>query len=148
MKVKIKKIKENAVVPKLATEGSACFDLVSTDVGMVNPNFVYGTGLQFEIPKGYVMLVFSRSGMGFKDGIRLANCVGVIDSDYRGEVFVKLHADIHKKQYEAGDRIAQAMIIKHEEVEFDVVEELTDTERGDGGFGHTGVNDILVGKIV
>lgn len=138
MNINIKKLSPDAVTPVYATKDSACFDLTATSRGIVNPDFVFNTGLAFEIPQGYVMLVFSRSGMGFKDGVRLANCVGVIDSDYRGEVKVKLVTDNHKKLYDKGERIAQAMVIPYEQVSFNVVDELVDTERGAGGFGSTG----------
>lgn len=86
------------------------------------------------------MMVYSRSGHGFKSDVRLANCVGVIDSDYRGEVKVKLTNDGNEyMQVNEGDRIAQAMIIPVEQVKFIEVAELSDTERGTGGFGSTGV---------
>lgn len=138
MQINIKQLSDDAVVPIYATAGSACFDLVSTVNGIVNPDFIFGTGLAFEIPKGYVMLVFSRSGMGFKDGVRLANGVGVIDSDYRGEVKVKLVTDHNKKFYAKGERIAQALVVPYEQVEFRMVKELEHTERGEGGLGSTG----------
>ena len=138
MKINIKLLSENAVVPKYETAGAACFDLVATHNGIVNPDCVFATGLQVEVPEGHVMLIFSRSGMGFKDGVRLANCVGVIDSDYRGEIKVKLQTDHNKRYYVAGDRIAQAMIIPVQQVEFNITHELSTTERGEGGFGSTG----------
>lgn len=101
------------------------------------------TGLAFEIPEGHVMLIFSRSGHGFKNNIRLGNCVGVIDADYRGPVKVKLAADDMGDWYtglciEYGDRIAQGMVIPFPSVEFVVSDELSATERGKGGFGSTG----------
>ena len=151
MNVKIKQLHPNAKTPKYATTGAACFDLVG--ISKVNdsdvlPEFytvfpkqtiIMRTGLQFEIPDGYVMKVYSRSGMGFKQDTRLANCVGIIDSDYRGEVMVKLTNDGNENLYIApNDRIAQAMIEKYERVEFEVVEELSDTVRGSGGFGSSG----------
>lgn len=138
MEVKIKKVNVNAQVPQYATKGSACFDLTTVDTAFVNNSQVFGTGLQFEVPEGNVMLVFSRSGMGFKDDVRLSNCVGVIDSDYRGEVMIKLRADHFKKKYYAGERIAQALILPVEQVQFFLEDELSNTERGDGGFGSTG----------
>ncbi len=138
MKVKIKQLRENAVVPEYATPGSACFDLVSTHNGVVNPDCIFDTGLAFAIPEKHVMLVFSRSGHGFKDGVRLANCVGVIDSDYRGELKIKLLTDHNKKLFSVGDRIAQALILPYEQAEFLLVKELDDTERGAGGFGSSG----------
>ena len=140
--VNIKVINQDAVVPKYGTDQAACFDLHATSEAAVLPQngskFI-GTGLTFEIPKGYVMLVFSRSGHGFKNDIRLCNSVGVIDSDYRGEVMVKLHNDGQSEyQVAKGERIAQAMIIPHPPVTFSVVENLSETIRGEGGFGSTG----------
>lgn len=145
MQVKIKKLHPDAIIPTYATDGSGCFDMHALSlratylIHQYSPE-VITTGLAFEIPQDHVMLVFSRSGHGFNHGVRLANCVGVIDSDYRGEVKVKLTADtpdcgLHIKH---GDRIAQAMIIPVQQVIFEVVDELSSTERGAGGFGSTG----------
>jgi dUTP pyrophosphatase len=142
MQVKIKKLHPNAVIPQYATTGAACFDLVSVNEVMIIPgreHVALKTGLAFEIPEGYVMMVYSRSGHGFKNGIRLANGTGVIDSDYRGEVMVKMHNDGSTALLvKAGERIAQAMIIPALQVELEVVDELSDTARGSGGFGSTG----------
>jgi len=142
MQVKIKKLHPNAVIPQYATTGAACFDLVSVNEVMIIPgreHVALKTGLAFEIPQGYVMMVYSRSGHGFKNGIRLANGTGVIDSDYRGEVMVKMHNDGSTALLvTAGERIAQAMIIPALQVELQVVDELSDTDRGSGGFGSTG----------
>lgn len=143
MKVKVKKVQPDAILPTYATNGSGCFDLYScrecSIVDSADP-VVFQTGLQFEIPEGYVMLVFSRSGHGFKSGVRLANCVGVIDSDYRGEVMVKLTCDEATEwlAINKSDRIAQAMIIPYEQVYFEEAFELSSTERGTGGFGSSG----------
>lgn len=148
MKLKIRKLREDAIVPQYATDGSACFDLFacfdtddySARIYRKKPK-VISTGLAFEIPEGHVMLVFSRSGHGFKFSTRLGNCVGVIDSDYRGEVMVNLtrdDSDLDMLQIRQGDRIAQAMVIPFPRVEFEEVEDLTSTERGEGGFGSTG----------
>lgn len=140
--VNIVKTHPDAVVPFYGTLGAACFDLYSTESTTVLPQcgskFI-GTGITFEIPSGYVMLVYSRSGHGFKNDIRLCNSVGVIDSDYRGEVMVKLHND-GKEPYEVakGERIAQGMIVPYNKVSFTVTDSLTDSERGVGGFGSTG----------
>lgn len=145
MKVQIKKLRPEAVVPRYATPGSACFDLHAiTCESAVSPNaLVFGTGLAFEVPEGHAMLIFSRSGHGFKNDVRLANCVGVIDADYRGEVKVKLTCDRAPGQEDlrvnTGDRVAQAMVLPVERVQFVVVDELSDTERGEAGFGSTGV---------
>lgn len=150
MKVRIKKLHPAATIPTYGTEGAACFDLKVFAPGCAPANLggedgvrvvsaTLGTGLSFEIPQGHVMLVFSRSGHGFNHDVRLANCVGVIDSDYRGEVCVRLTADTHRELTVAhGDRIAQAMIIPVEQVQFELADELSNTERGTGGFGSTG----------
>lgn len=145
-KIKIKKLHRDAVIPKYATAGAACFDLHSIDQELVaaGASETFRTGLAFEIPKDHVMLVFSRSGHGFNNDVRLANCVGVIDSDYRGEVMVKLTNDQDTLSINGslavrhGDRIAQAMIVPVQQVEFNVVAQLSETERGTGGFGSTG----------
>lgn len=141
MKVKIKKVHEDAVMPTYATDGAACFDLYAAAIENVRDGTVtYDTGLQFEIPQGYAMMIYSRSGHGFKQGISLANRVGVIDSDYRGNVMVKLEsAKTHTSGFpNCGERIAQAMIIPVQHIEFEFVDELSDTKRADGGFGSTG----------
>ena len=99
MKLKIKKLDPHAAMPQYATDGSGCFDLVALpgDKGTFHGGDtnarIYRTGLAFEVPRGHVMLIFSRSGHGFTRAVRLSNCVGVIDSDYRGEVKVSLRAD-------------------------------------------------------
>lgn len=145
MKLKIKRLHCDAVIPRYATPGSACFDLHSInkeDKVLLEGNpLVFDTGLAFEIPEDHVMLVFSRSGHGFNSDVRLANCVGVIDSDYRHEVKVKLVADPSLKRdgfrVRQHDRIAQAMVIPVEHVEFILCDELSATERV-GGLGSTG----------
>lgn len=140
LNVKVKKLTEDAILPTYATGGSACFDLYSIENTTFAGSNVFRTGLAFEIPEGYVMLVYSRSGHGFKADIRLANCVGVIDSDYRGELLIKLTIDsnlIHV--IGKGERIAQAMIVPYQSVLFEEVDELGTTERGVGGFGSSGV---------
>ncbi len=142
MQINIKKLSGLAFTPTYGTEFAACFDIYSADSGMVSsiaPK-IFGTGLSFEIPEGYVMMVYSRSGHGFKSGIRLANCVGIIDSDYRGELMVKLVCDDSSKNVfvARGERIAQAMVIPVQQNTFNVVRDLSDTERGGDGFGSTG----------
>lgn len=141
--VKVKKLHPDAVIPKYATAGAACFDLHSIQDGYVSDmgesSLVFDTGLAFEIPDSHVMLIFSRSGHGFKNNVRLANAIGVIDADYRGEVKVKLTADDDGElDVKHGDRIAQAMILPVQQIELLEVEELGDTERGTSGFGSTG----------
>lgn len=141
--MKIKKLSKDAQVPTYATSGAACFDIHSIDEGYVDDighvSEIFRTGLAFEVPKGNVMLVFSRSGHGFNNDVRLANSVGVIDEDYRGEVMVKLTADPNGLlAVKSGDRIAQAMVLPVERVYFEVVDELSETKRGIGGFGSSG----------
>jgi len=98
------------------------------------------TGIYIEVPVGYVAKVYARSGMADSRGLAPSNCVGIIDSDYRGQVFVSLYNSSQVTQYiESGDRIAQLVFEKVERIEWDVVDELTQTERGVGGFGSTGV---------
>ena len=147
MEIKIKKLHPDAIIPKYATEFSACFDLCAympnTSRSFID-TYIFNTGLSFEIPRGYAMMIYSRSGHGFNGDMRLANCVGVIDSDYRGEVKVKLTKDDAHQEFrnhatiKHGDRIAQAMIIPVPDVNFIEVDDLTATERGTGGFGSTG----------
>lgn len=146
MQVKIKKLSPDAIKPNYATDGSACFDLYA-DLradGLESTsdcdNTIIRTGIAFEIPYGWQMMVFSRSGQGFRDNIRLANCVGIIDSDYRGEVKVKLTCDDEYGYINVthGDRIAQAQLVPVQRVEFIEADDLSDTARGSGGFGSTG----------
>lgn len=140
--LKVKKLHEDAQLPEYATEGAACFDIRSVQDGVVpvNGSLAFSTGLSFEIPEGHVMLVYSRSGHGFKNDVCLSNAVGVIDSDYRGCLGVKLSNDGTKDFIvEKGDRIAQGMIIKYDRISFVEVESLSETERGEGGFGSTGI---------
>ena len=142
VKLKVKRITDTAKIPTYAHDGDACFDIYSDGLKEIcGFTMVHSTGLKFEIPKGYAMMIYSRSGMGFKDNTRLANCVGVVDSGYVGEVMVKLTRDdgcIHPLEYKLGDRIAQAMLIPVPVVEFEEVDDVEYTERGDGGFGSSG----------
>lgn len=144
LKLRVKKAHSKAQIPTYGTAGAACFDLYSVEHGRVDPKReqVFRTGLHFEVPAGHVMLCYSRSGHGFKHGVRLVNCVGVVDSDYRGEVHVGLANDnaVFGFEVAAGDRIAQAMVVPVGRVEFEDVgdAELASTARGDGGYGSTG----------
>ena len=142
MHVKIKKLNSDAVIPKYAKEGDAGMDLVATRIiNETIDSITYGTDIAMEIPEGYVGLVFPRSSIR-KTHLTLSNSVGVIDSGYRGEIqatFKKLQGISNNTiDYKAGDRIAQIMIIPHPYITFIEAEELSDTERGDGGFGSTG----------
>lgn len=145
--VKIKKLHPNARIPTYATDGSACFDLhaVVDTMNMCksvsnNEPVIFRTGLAFEIPEGWVMRIYSRSGHVFNNSVRLSNCVGIIDSDYRGEIKVSLTHDsiCGKLDVKDGDRIAQAEITPMYRTSFTVVEDLSETTRGAGGFGSTG----------
>lgn len=148
MKVNVKKLDSNAVLPTYAKHGDAGMDLTATSKSYDNHgNVVYGTSLAFEIPHGYVGLLFPRSSNTKKDLI-LGNSVGVIDSGYRGEVVFKFKPsatlDIKKEvgigtfyNYEIGDRIGQIIIMPYPQIEFNLVDELSVTDRGIGGFGST-----------
>jgi len=140
MKVNIKKISENAIIPSYAKSGDAGLDLVATSI--VNEEafqITYGLGIAIEIPEGFVGLVFPRSSIRKYD-LSLTNCVGVIDSGYRGELQATFRKErgVASKKYEVGDKICQIMIIPYPPIEFNEVNELSDTERGEGGFGSTG----------
>lgn len=138
MNVNIKRVHKNAVIPTYATDGSGCFDFYAIDSGEVGVlDHIFDTGIQMEIPKGYSLFVFSRSGHGFVNKIRLSNCVGVIDSDYRGNIKLNLISDRGVKHFKKGDRIAQGCIMPTPQTTFTEVSELSDTERGQGGFGST-----------
>lgn len=145
--LKVKRLHPDAILPRYATDGAACFDLHAVECGNQHPVWTGGgvtfrTGLAFEVPPGFVMQVFSRSGHGFKHDTRLANCVGIIDSDYRGEVLVRLTSDsslTDPLRVNPGDRIAQAMLVRVDQWALVEVDELSDTARGQGGFGSTGV---------
>jgi dUTP pyrophosphatase len=153
MKVRIKKLSELAVVPSYAKDGDAGMDLIATSIISDTPTQItYGLGVALEIPKGFVGLVFPRSSIR-KTGLQLSNSVGVIDSGYRGELqatFNKLfggeamYDEMKVKEiqpnefYKVGDRVVQIMIIPHPEIQFEEVAELSNTERGEGGFGSTG----------
>jgi dUTP pyrophosphatase len=140
MQVKIKKLHNNAVIPKYAKAGDAGMDLVATEVtDSYGFSVTYGTGLAMEIPEGFVGLVFPRSSIRKYD-ISLTNCVGVIDSGYRGEIQAtfRKEAGIPSKRYEVGDKIAQMIIIPYPAIQFIETDELSNTERGEGGFGSTG----------
>lgn len=142
MLVKVKRLMDEARFPTYGSRGAACFDLYAATPAAiaVDRTATVKTGLAFEVPDGHVMLVFSRSGHGYKHGVRLVNSVGVIDSDYRGEVTVGLRNEGRDTfMVNEGDRVAQAMILPIPLVEFVAADTLSDTERGEGGFGSTGM---------
>lgn len=169
MKVKIKKLSEGAIIPKYAKKGDAGLDLFATrrwydEYG----NVCYGTGIAMEIPVGFVGLVFPRSSICKKD-LSLSNSVGVIDSSYRGEITAKFKPTLacydydyskdcisetydyitasgcnekdipYAEHFEVGERICQIIIVPYPQIEFEEVDELSETERGDGGYGSTGI---------
>lgn len=142
-KIKIKKLTDTAKTPTRGSEHAAGYDLyadVKEDV-QIKPHETVkiGTGLAMEIPDGYFGAIFARSGLAAKEGLRPANCVGVCDSDYRGEYIVAIHNDSEEtRTVTAGERIAQLVVMPYLPVTFDEVAELTDTNRGEGGFGSTG----------
>ncbi len=142
MQVNIKRLSENAQMPSRKSECAAGYDLHSAEgAKVINPHTTVkiGTGIAAEIPDGYFGAIFARSGLASSQGLRPANCVGVVDSDYRGEIIVALHNDTGVKQtVEPGERIAQLVVMPYLPVEFNEVEALSDTKRGDGGFGSTG----------
>ena len=143
MTLKIKKLDPRAIIPTYATASSAGADLYNMMENEVNipphKTVLIKTGLAVEIPEGYVGLVFARSGIASKRGLAPANKVGVIDSDYRGEWMVALHnhSDI-EATVEGGERIAQVVVVPYLQGTFVEVDELTETDRGEGGFGSTG----------
>ncbi len=144
-KVKIKKLFDNAIVPTYGTEHSAGADLYAyldraEEIKPGETKFI-STGVCMEIPEGLVGLVYARSGLACKQGLAPANKVGVIDSDYRGEVKVVLHNHSNETRIvENGQRIAQIVFAPYVFGEFEVVDQLQDTVRGQGGFGSTGKN--------
>ena len=141
--LRMKKLREGAVLPQRQTEGAAGYDLCACleEPVTLQPGegYPFPTGLAAEIPQGYAGMVFCRSGLGVKHGISLPNCVGVIDSDYRGELVVPLR-NFGDGTYtiQPGERIAQLVIMPVLLPEIVEVEELSQTQRGQGGFGSTG----------
>ena len=139
--MKIKRLDERAVIPKRGSASAAGYDIYSIEETIIpqGETRLIKTGLSMEIPENYFGGVFARSGLAVKEGIRPANCVAVIDSDYRGELMVPLHNDSKEERtITAGERIAQLVILPFLSVEFEETDELSETERGNGGFGSTG----------
>ena len=141
MKVKIKRLNKDAVLPYKAHATDAGMDMVATSRDFDdNGNVVYGTGIAVEIPQGYVGLVFPRSSVSRQDMV-LSNSVGVIDSGYRGEItfkFKTVGSKMYPDMYHVGDRIGQLIILPYPDIHWDEVDELEDSDRGDGGYGSTG----------
>ena len=143
MKIKIKKLSESTILPTKAHDTDACFDIyASLDEGIsIRPHRTrkIPVGFSTEIPHGYYAAVYARSGLGINKGLRPANCVGIIDSDYRGEWVVALHNDSNQAQLiSPGDRIAQFIINEVIPCSLEEVFELSDTVRGEGGLGSSG----------
>jgi dUTP pyrophosphatase len=137
VKVKIKKLHPDAVIPKYAKDGDAGMDLTAVDVASDEGTITYKTGIAVEIPRWHVGLLFPRSSV-YKTGQTLTNCVGVIDSGYRGEIMMKYTLSAYGKEYDIGDRIGQLIIMPYPLVEFEEVDNLTSSSRGNGGYGSTG----------
>lgn len=145
MEIKIQKLYEDAEIPTYGSALSAGMDLYAHlgehEMLLIKPHetIKVGTGIAVEPPVGYFGAVFARSGLATKQGLRPANCVGVCDWDYRGEYIVALHNDSEEeREVRNGDRIAQLVFLPYITGEIKVVDELSNTERGDGGFGSTG----------
>ena len=141
--VKIQKLRENAVIPTRGSEKAAGYDLyaaIPEDVYILpHTTMKIKTGLAMELPDNTFGAIFARSGLATKKGLRPANCVGVVDADYRGEVIVALHNDTDEMMLiEPGERVAQLVVMEFDPIVFNIVNELAGTERGDGGFGSTG----------
>jgi len=153
MQVKIKKIHPDAVIPSYSKPGDAGMDITAISLNNTDEYVEYGTGLSFEVPEGHVMLIFPRSSNSKKD-LLLCNSVGVLDSGYRGELLFRYKRVLRPvtfenenghmetwlncdQQYAIGDKIGQIMILPYPAIEFEEVEDLSETERGTGGFGST-----------
>ncbi len=143
MKINVKKLTETAKMPTRGSEYAAGYDLYAdlTQSVSIAPGEtkMIPTGLAMELPEGYFGAIFARSGLAMKEGLRPGNCVGVVDSDYRGEFMIGLHNDSAVvRTIEVHERVAQMVVMPFLPVEFDEVEQLSDTTRGEGGFGSTG----------
>jgi dUTP pyrophosphatase len=137
MKVRFKKLHPDAVTPTYAKDGDAGLDLTAISKTNADTFIQYGTGIAIEIPKGYVGLIFPRSSVSKLENFYLKNSVGVIDSGYRGELMLRFNKSF--SFYEVGDKIGQLIIIPYPTIYLEEVDELSSTDRGEGGFGSTGV---------
>ena len=136
VQIKIKKLHPDAIIPKYAKAGDAGMDVFAVSKKESYDFIEYGTGLSFEVPEQYVMLIFSRSSVSNKS-LSLCNSVGVLDSGYRGELKLRFYK--HKREdYQIGEKIGQIIILPYPNIQFEEVSELSETLRGDGGFGSTG----------
>ena len=143
MIIRVRKLTKSAILPTRGSREAAGYDLYAdlSDDAVIAPHTtrMIDTGLSMEIPEGYFGGIFARSGLASKEGLRPANCVGVVDSDYRGPVMVALHNDSETPRVvEHGERIAQLVIIPFLSADFIKAETLEETVRGEGGFGSTG----------
>ena len=139
--MKIKRLNSNAIIPTRGTEHSAGYDIYAAEDAVIESGdtVMISTGIAMEIPWGHYGALYSRSGLATKEGLRIATGTSVIDADYRGEVKVPLHNDSGSFRYiHAGDRIAQIVVTPYKYLEFEEVDELSDTDRGSRGFGSTG----------
>lgn len=149
MEIAVKKLKDNAILPTHGSEQAAGCDLhACLENGKVtlwpNDTAKIPTGIAAAIPDGCFGAIFARSGLATKQGLRPANCVGVIDSDYRGEIIVALHNDSETdRDIQNGDRIAQLVIMPYIPAKYIQVDELEETKRGEGGFGSTGTSSTV-----
>lgn len=145
MNINIRLLNDTAKIPYRGSEEAAGYDLYacigrSNKVIKPNETVKINTGIAMEIPKGYFGAIYARSGLSIKEGLRPANCVGILDSDYRGEIIVALHNDSDmQKIIKDGDRIAQLVVQPYLNCSFTLVENLDETKRGNGGFGSTGI---------
>ena len=139
MKVKFKKLCPEAEIPIYAHPGDAGMDVKAVSINSTDKYIEYGTGLSFELPEGYCMLIFPRSSVS-KTDLSLANAVGVLDSTYRGELKLRFKRTYSSTEdfYAIGDKIGQIIIMPYPTIEFEEVDELGETERGTGGFGSSG----------
>ena len=143
MEINVKKLSDNAVIPTRGSEYAAGYDLYAAidETVVIGPHETQkiGTGLSFELPENTFGMIVARSGLATKEGLRPANCSGICDSDYRGEYIIALHNDSDEIRYvEPNERIAQLILMSYVPMTFSLVDELTITERGEGGFGSTG----------
>ncbi len=140
MNIKIKKLVKEAVIPKYAQPGDCGMDLTAISKVWDEDNSIvtYDTGIAVEIPEGYVGLIFPRSSI-CKTSLMLSNCVGVIDSGYRGSIMLKFRYLEEGDVYDIGDRVGQLVILPFPQIEFEEVENLSETERGTGSYGSTGI---------
>ena len=145
IRIKVKKLYDDSVIPTYGSEKAGCADLyahlIDCDKVIIDPHTTVkiGTGVAFELPDGFAGLIYARSGLSTKEGLRPANAVGYCDCDYTGEYIVAMHNDSDEPRVvENGQRIAQVTFVNYHQAKFEEVENLTETARNDGGFGSTG----------